>query len=380
MNRDLGIGLICGSAELGRDGVGDYSRRFAKAWKESQGPASIIAAHDSHVSTPCVEQEGDIRIHRLPSSATNADWQTSFQGWLTSEKPGQIFLQYVPFAYQKRGLPFTFFRKVMSQADTLPIHWMCHEIACGLSRQSSLKERLLGLCQKKLLAQALKGARSISTSNPDYQARLAKLTTKPVHLLPLFSNIEHRKRLDDRERNQQRIRWGVASECDLLWVLFGRIASDFPRAHFLAHLEAQLASANRRACIISVGRIDRGESAWAVFQKGQYECIRFQRLGELPTDELDTLIQCADFGLATTPLKGIGKSSTAMVILERGKPLVGHAQSPNQIGLCPGQYPPNQVIRIDELSADMLIKPPVFNQREQLEQTVESFLKILDRT
>jgi len=100
-------------------------------------------------------------------------------------------------------------------------------------------------------------------------------------------------------------------------------------------------------------------------------------VGELDSKTIDLLIQAIDFGVATTPLDGIGKSGSAMAFLERGKPLIGCFQKSKLIGMEANLFPSGQIVPIDKITSSMLASSPTFPRRDLLPQVARRYLEIL---
>ncbi|GHB95311.1 glycosyltransferase [Cerasicoccus arenae] len=371
------IGLICGSLEPNRNGVGDYSRRLAQALNTLGESTIILALADPYVETPTEELQDGIMVLRLPEKLTKGERKAHLTSWLDTNQPRQLILQYVPFAYHYKGLPWTTLSQLKKSIGSIPLHWMCHETWCGLGRECKLKERLLGIAQQALLRHFIKGAKSVCTSIPYYRTLLSKIIATPVHLLPIYSNIPLRAPISDKTIADYRLNLASKSSAeDLFILLFGRIAADFPADEFLLTLDKMLKQAGLRAYILSAGQIDRGEGAWEAFQSAPTEQIEYLRLGELSSDNIDKLIQAVDFGLATTPLESIGKSSTSIAILERGKPVIAHGSS-DTIGIAPELFPSGQILQLKDLNSQLFRDPPSFPVKNLTPHVAQQLLKIL---
>ncbi len=364
------IVFICGCLEPGKDGVGDYTRVLATELQQRGANCRMFALFDQHVGDIQDELQSGIQTLRLCATMPTKDKAVFLQRTLQGLGSYQVVLQYVPFAYHHKGLPFDLLRHLESTFNRQKIHWMCHEIWCGLSIESKFKERVLGWLQMRLLAKHLRRAASVATSNPDYQERLHRLTGKTIEPLPLFGNIPF-------NRSERQMPSRGAQDRPINIVLFGRIATDFPAERALRAINGALCNAKRSCVITSIGRIDRGESAWKNFTRHEFPCISFSRRGELPPEEIDRAIQLADFGLSTTPLEGIGKSGTSIAILERGVPIIGCLQRGGPIGVFPNLFPQNQILTIDCVSANDFKEPSVFEPRSMLTEVANRQLAIL---
>lgn len=105
----MDILFICGSVELGNDGVGDYTRRLcAKLIKEGH-KAQILALCDRivfYTSESQVVEETSVIVHRIPIQASNKQRLFWLKEILKDFTPDWISLQYVPYSFNPKGLPF----------------------------------------------------------------------------------------------------------------------------------------------------------------------------------------------------------------------------------------------------------------------------------
>lgn len=373
------IAFICGASEPEKNGLSDYTRLLASALMEQRCEVEVIAVSDPFISEAIQEKQSGVATYRLPSSSLLTNRMQTVRSRLNEFQADHVCLNYVPFAYHSRGLPYTFLKHLHTVASSENLHWMCHELWCGLGPSPSLKEKVLGFAQRWLLQKFIKRATSISTSNPFYQKLLTSVTGKEVHLLPLFGNLTGSFQLSDQERAHVRQKnCPPLQSNELLFVLFGRIPDAFIEQGFLNRLDTLLLKAGLKGHILSIGRLDSAEDIWNRTLKHPTKCISFKRLGELPDERVSEIICAADFGLAPTPLNGVGKSGTATAMLERGLPVIGYCFEPAQIGIAPDLFPREQIIPIDDLSIDSLRQPPRFAIRPLLPEVAKMHLQVIE--
>ena len=97
--------------EPGKDGVGDYTRKLACVINNNGYKAKIIAINDRRLDeeeyTGTQTDEGtEIAVLRLSSKLS---WDIRVQkakAFVEAFDPGWISLQYVPFGFHIKGLPF----------------------------------------------------------------------------------------------------------------------------------------------------------------------------------------------------------------------------------------------------------------------------------
>ena len=81
--------------------------------------------------------------------------------------------------------------------------------------------------------------------------------------------------------------------------------------------------AGKRLCMVSAGRLGAsGEALWEKMRRESGPEIVFVKCGEQSCGQLSTLLQIADFGIAVTPWKLMGKSGTVAAMLDHGLPIL----------------------------------------------------------
>lgn len=188
------IVFLCGSLEQGRDGVGDYTRRLGRELIRSNHEVALISLNDRHiqnVSEEDLEIEGvffkTIRLARTMS------WKVRIKrakGFVNSFDPQWLSLQFVPFSFQNKGLPWFLARQMEKLGAGRNWHIMFHELWIGMDKKASFKHRVLGRLQKYIIKRTINvlEPKSIHTQTKLYQAHLEKLGFR-AEILPLFGNI-----------------------------------------------------------------------------------------------------------------------------------------------------------------------------------------------
>lgn len=183
--------LVCGSLEPGRDGVGDYSRKLAREFVKQEHQVFLFALNDRHASTliESAAYEGTTEM-RLPASMDAQARFSRLKDTTDAFTPDWISLQFVGYSFHKRGIVFDLAKQLRRLKITANVHIMFHEIWQGESKDSTLKDKIIGFFQKRsaiAVVMALK-PKCISTTNGYYQKSLSKAgihTSK----IPVFSNM-----------------------------------------------------------------------------------------------------------------------------------------------------------------------------------------------
>jgi hypothetical protein len=114
----LRIAFLCGSLEPGFDGVGDYTRRLAGELTKQGHSTVIIALHDKTVPDKLEEKQTvdniELPVLRIPAHYSSKKRFRSAGEWIRTFNPDWLSLQYVPYSFQNKGLPFGLRRTKMA--------------------------------------------------------------------------------------------------------------------------------------------------------------------------------------------------------------------------------------------------------------------------
>ena len=320
------IAFLTGSLEPERDGVGDYTRRLAGELIRQGHPSIILGLNDSQVSEAqfgSQEMEGTlISVLRLPSMMPWNDRVRLSRKWLDAFNPDWVSLQFVPFAFQPRGLPFGLPRHLKSIIGSRPLHWMFHELWVLWSFPLSLRKRLLGQCQKLWLRSCLRKLKpqAVATQLSLYQAELNKIGVAadmvPLHgNIPVYPKHEADKWLADRCASLQSPKQVKAG-------FFGNILSTLDSS-LLAAWVAQLNIPGNELLLLSAGKIGgEGDKLWNSLEQKLKASAMFVKLGELDEREASFYLSAMDYGLTSYPPELMGKSGSVAAMREHGLPVI----------------------------------------------------------
>lgn len=306
--------FICGSVEIGKDGVGDYTRRLGIELVNQGHQVMIVAVNDNvaeeqleHIT---VAPDHKIEVVRLAASLSWGKRIEVLDLILNDFAPDWVSLQYVPYSFQAKGIPYKFVKSLKK----LPIeeywHIMFHETWLGLSSLSPIKHKLVGFFQRRVaqwMIRVLKPER-ISTSNRLYQMALEKAGIKS-NILPLFSNIPVFSPIDSFQStilNQLEIA-PLERANYLILGIFGSLHEEYDFHKVITEEVKKADALNKKLVFLSFGRMgnvsefDRLASLFA-------SRVKFIRLGELPEEEVSYTLQMLDVAISCTPFEHIGKS------------------------------------------------------------------------
>jgi hypothetical protein len=309
--------FLCTCLELGRDGVGDYTRLLAEACAEAGHQVQLIALNDDYISRGGSElQRG--RNLELPCLrlSPHERWDERFAAVETAVRefnPDCLSWQIVPYGFQAKGLMPPELNGFGVLGKDRTVHVMLHEIWIGISRGEPIKNIGWGALQKRRLLSFLRALSPslVHTSNVTYQTVLTREGCVS-QILPLFGNIPVTEIVPRVSRRNE-------------WIggFFGTIHPQLqPIPCFDILVEGARAS-GRKLRILGVGRLGRyGEELFASLKaeySGEMEVVA---VGEKEPIEVSRLLQTMDFGIAAHPWALAGKSGAVAAMLDHGLPIV----------------------------------------------------------
>ncbi len=308
--------FLVASLEPGRDGVGDYTQLLAREAVRQGHEISLIALQDPYVADPVESAEcvplGEIPCLRLPLHlpwVRRIELVRSFRSRYPSD---WISLQFVAYAFHAKGFVVQVTPRLNEIMDGTPLHLMLHEIWIGTGPFASFRYRVIGKLQRLQLKWMIGKLtpQLITVTNPFYQALLNKLGSSAVEL-PLFGNIPISPVLEP------------PFPALFLGLFFGTLHREWEPEPFMRTWIAACAVTGRQPRLISLGRMGAmGEMVWRKLQTDYAGWVDFVALGEVPSAVVSSWLQRADFGLAASPWHLIGKSGSAIAMLEHGLPVI----------------------------------------------------------
>ncbi len=320
------ISFLCSSYEAGRDGVGDYVRRFVSHLTSGKYHCQIIALADRFASntTLSVDSSGT-EVLRIPAAQWAAGHTVAAEEALRRFAPDWVSLQMVCYAYDPRGLLFGAPARFTRLQGNARRHLMLHELWIGEFAGSSPKQQWVGRLQRALLLRTIRrwSADVIHTSNPVYVELLRRHGIDASELpLPGAVSVKTMNQVDARHGLLQQAAADPRADSRLLIGVFGSIHAEWEQQAWLEKLERACSEQGRRITFFQLGRA--GEAGIALFRKLRQsfgDHIEFVELGELAADTLSQALQGLDLGIATGTWPLAGKSSTVATLLEHGVPV-----------------------------------------------------------
>lgn len=310
----MNIVFICGGMEPGKDGVGDYTRKLAAELIQQGHESFLISMCDKYVKKHREEQQKQEGINiRVLRMGTCEKEQYRFQIASKAIKmfnPDWISLQYVPYSFSYKGIPWDFSRRLRQLGANWKWHIMFHELWVETGGAGSIKLRLTGFFQKLIIERMLNHLSPvvISTSLRLYQERLKNYE---VNLLPLFGNISA-----------------------ISGVTFKR--EDFVTAIHFGGFTAKLKEFEDQLTWLKRYGGFKGKSVHLIviggggpFKRSALTCATnilgmtsVRDLGRLDSNEISVELLKADIGISRADQQYFGKSGSTISMLEHGLPVL----------------------------------------------------------
>jgi len=313
------IALLCGCLEPGKDGVGDYVRKLAGHLVLWQHEVILIALNDSFIEdkvTGFQDEEGvKISVFRIPYSWSVSAKKPLVKRILRAFGPDWLSLQFVPFTYDSKGLPFWLNNFLTGLGTEIQWHIMFHELWVGMKKGSPLKHIIWGWLQKRIIQSLIGNLKPVVIHSQAalYQQYLQKLHYN-VALLPLFPNIPLLAKSASQDE-QNRV---------LSLVHFGTIHREAPVERFAAEVLRYQKEKNVKVVLTFVGRVGTEEHRWrSLWEKAG---LSIDVLGELSPARISETLSEAAFGISTNPIALIDKSGTVAAMLEHNLPVLSVSQ------------------------------------------------------
>jgi len=241
-------------------------------------------------------------------------------------KPDWVSFHFVPYAYATRGFVGASTLPWVQLRGLLGTHIYFHELWIGAHLGASFRERVSGIIQRRGIHQLMRALRPtvVHTSNYLYSAMLDSQGIQN-RVLPLFSAIPVVKDVTDPYLEMLcHISPGISRDQWVVAAFFGAI---YPcRKLFLAlqWLHERCDQQRKRLLVVSLGY---SPTAKDVFNQisSHFPDDRppiFVEKGKMDSNLLSAWLSSADCGLATTPFNIIGKSASAISLVEHGLPVI----------------------------------------------------------
>jgi len=310
--------FLCGSLQPGHDGVGDYTRRLCGELLKTNHQVQILSLCDNH-STSFTNEKQEIEstmviVNRIPVFVSNKRRFIWSQDILNDFQPDWISLQFVPYSFNPKGLPFwlpSFLKKLKGNHKW---HIMFHELWIGMDLNASFKSKCIGLLQKSLVLKILKGKEKIiiNTQTDLYQSKIAALGHNS-QILSLFSNI-----IKNKVSNIE----ATTEELELKLCIFGSIHYGAPIEKFIYDLKQILSVSKEKRTLkfVFIGNCGVAIEEWKKVLL--IHNINFEITGFVTDEEISVSLSGCHYGISTTPYILSQKSGSVAAMFDHQLPVL----------------------------------------------------------
>lgn len=308
--------FLCSSIEPKKDGVGDYTKLICSALIKNGYCVSILALNDKYIAGFVKETviSGDFSFttNRISLGMPQSQKFALTQEIISAFNPDWVSLQFVPYGYNTKGLPFwlpNFLNKLIGKHSW---HIMFHELWIGRNQNMSLKNKVISYMQEVIVRQIIKkiNPQVIHTHLPVYMNNLKKITSN-ISPLPLFSNISPpinflQSIADKRFR----------------WAFFSQVDTSPEIINFINIFNTELLEKGIFPELIIIG--NNKNKMLGYVEEFKAKCPLFAHIectGFLSENEISIELKYCNLGITPVPLHGIGKSGSVAAFLAHGIPV-----------------------------------------------------------
>ncbi|HKG08688.1 MAG TPA: glycosyltransferase [Pedobacter sp.] len=313
--------FICGSLEPGHDGVGDYVRRLGSALLKAGHSVSAVALEDHYVKKTQKENQASggalLPVLRIPQGQSSAYKRLQVRTFTDALDPEMISLQYVPYSFHAKGIPFSLINNLRPLVAGCRFHVLFHEL--WLDTPIGAGQKITAWLQRKLIG------RLISKLKPEVvhvtvefnRERLERIGVD-AGVLGLFGNI-----YPDEETANKEIVFEDTLNISSAVLYFGEPPKGIFRSIFLAEV-ARFCSTHQHGLrlVLACGNSAAKDEFCRLLRKSldgyAYEIID---CGFLSVGTLSVLMNRCNAGISKSKPHLLAKSGAAVAMLEHGLPI-----------------------------------------------------------
>ena len=333
--------FICGSAEPGKDGVGDYTRRLCGELIRVGHMAQIVSLCDKKTTTFTNQnqevEEVKVTVYRIPSSSSKHQRLLWSQEILNKVQPDWVSLQFVPYSFNPKGLPFWLPSFLKTLKGNHKWHIMFHELWLGIDIESSFRHKCIGKLQQLIVKKLVHKINPylINTQNKLYQFFLQSHNII-AEVLPICGNIP----LTAIKKE--------ANKC-IQFVLFGTIHPGAPFKDFVNDLLLATSTFKKPIKFVFIGKNGTELSTFTAILENHK--IGYEVLGVQSEDVISQVLVNSDFGISTTPYFQTEKSGVYAAYREHqiNTICVSREWTPTK-----GQYTIPQIIKYEKNNLNLI--------------------------
>lgn len=307
--------FLCSSIEEGKDGVGDYTRLLAEDLILKGCQVHILALYDKYNEGLVKESQntgnGFVEVTRISKSTLYNQRISWAQETLDGIKPDWISLQFTPYGFNSKGLPFWLPKFLNSLNGIHKWQIMFHELWIGRLKNDGFKSKITSYLQEYIIRKLLKIIKPeiIHTHIPIYKLNLEKLGYK-ILPLSIFSNIKSIHAFQ------------VKSGTKFKLAFFSQVAVDYAIIDFINEFTKSLRENGIEAELIIIGgNKNKNQEFIEILKK---ECLLLSSIictDFLNDKEISVTLNSCNLGITPVPRHCLGKSGSVAAFLSHGIPI-----------------------------------------------------------
>lgn len=314
----MNIIFICGCLEPGRDGVGDYIRRFACEIIKLGHKVRAVSIFEKQLQEELrqFQLSDGLNVLRIPSKFSKNQAILVSKSFIKDFNPDLISLQFVPYSFHAKGIPWGIDSFIAALTKPYPLHIMFHEI--WLNSVESFGQFFIRYFQKQIIKNLNRSLnpKLINVSIPYNKKRLEEVN---IHseVLGLFGNISFN--IEENFNSKT-----ILNEIDSIKILYFGGA---PRGEFTD----QVVEGLLRFCenvtseivisIVSENSKNKHNFIGKLKSEIHFDNVKILDLGFLEEKQLSDLLSESSFGIVRSEPLLLGKSGSAIAMLEHGLPI-----------------------------------------------------------
>lgn len=324
MNGSQRFLFICGGLEPGKDGIGDYSRRIAGKLGEGGNHSMLLSFGDAYapqgLGKLSLGDTPNVNLFRSYASLTEDSVFQAVHNILNQFSPSMVCIQYNPYSFNRKGLPFRFLFALKRLLGSLPAHIVFHELWNSLDFPISFGSKLYSPLQKQAALLLMREMNVVSsfTTNVCYQTMLLRLGIL-TDLVPVFSNIPVTQSAETDEYEITELAQVVSCWQGPVMAVFGNQVGSLSPLKISRFLGANGFKSSPILLIVIGSQSPNSrilvEKIWGSLPENS-RLLYSGFLGEASASALLHKIDCA---LTTYPFELAGKSTSIAAITEHGK-------------------------------------------------------------
>jgi len=352
--------FICGSLEPSKDGVGDYTRRLCGELLRMGHNVQILSLCDLQATSFTVDfqeiQGTKVATNRIPKSTTNNQRLIWSQDIVNDFEPEWISLQYVPYSFNPKGLPFWVLSYLNKLKGNHKWHIMFHELWLGIDIESSFRHKCIGKLQQLIVKNMIHITKPhfINTQNKLYQFFL-EAHNIVSDILPICGNIPLTATKNQGNQFTQ-------------FVLFGTIHHGAPFKIFINDLVKYKSKLAKPIKFVFVG--NNGPELSKCINVIERNSIKYEVMGIQTESVISQVLIDSEYGISTTPYFQTEKSGVYAAYKEHqiNTICVAREWTPTK-----GQYAIHNIIRYEKNKLHLLpLQVTIFDLNYLASQFIKS--------